>query len=482
MSIPNQIEPFDNDINMNVSGNSDIIDENLDEENSNDNIIFEHNNNSLESNKQSKDRVFCGIHSSGQLSCILNVAVSAIGGGCFNFPYIMYEGGILVSFLIFFFVSLSVYYSIDLLRSFVVDSKNFSFALMTEKILGPKWLKTYALCSFAIYTSMEVSYLSSIFSYVKGMYKNLDTTLFRILYFSISIIIEIIICLYITKISYMHFLSIISIFCFLIILFSLIVISIVRNCTDDFRKFTVHNLFFPDLSPDNFINKLLKIASYIMIYVYGYSYHSTFPTLIGNLKVVENKTTRKVHIISFSIISIAYLLISVFGFILSEKVPSEIFQDKDDLFSDTWQTLRRPFKYSLIIFLLFLIPIRFIVLRDNYITLIGKKKMTFFRELPIVSLFIFICNILVFCINQYEENNENEETNEQSRIKPLVQAFGGIFGVIISFCLPVVNYVSVNGKTKVKAIIGYIILAIFSIFAILSTGQTFYQIFAGETK
>ena len=275
----------------------------------------------------------------------------------------------------------------------------------------------------------------------------------------------------------MHSLSIIFIFCFILILFSLIVVSIVANCTDEVsNKFIFKNLFFPDLLPDTFINKLFKIASYIMIYVYGYSYHSTFPTLIGTLKNVNNTNTQKVHIISFAIISISYLLISIFGFILSNEVPTEIFQEQGDLFTGSWATLAIPFKYCLCVFLLLIIPIRFIVLRDNYITLFGKRRFTILKELPIVTIFIIICNILVFSVSEFETHLK------QLQIKSLVQAFGGIFGVIISFCLPVINYVSVNGKKKVKSIIGYVIMIIFSLFGILSTGHTFHQIFIGDNK
>ena len=212
-----------------------------------------------------------------------------------------------------------------------------------------------------------------------------------------------------------------------------------------------------------------------MVYIYGYSYHSTFPTLIGSLYNVNNSTTKRVHLISFGIIFIAYFLISLFGFILSNEVPNEIFQEKDNLFNGDWATLRKPFKYSLIFFLLFLLPIRFIVLRDNYIILIGKKKVTFFKELTIVVIFIFICNILVYVIVRFEKDVQ------ELHIKSLFQAFGGIFGVIISFCLPVVNYVSVNGKYKMKSIIGYLILGIFVLIGILATGHTFYQIFTGKS-
>ena len=135
--------------------------------------------------------------------------MSAIGGGCFSFPHMMYEGGIIVIIIIFVFVTACVYYSIDLLRSFVVDTKYFSFALMTEAILGPKWLKIYAFCSFVIYVSMVINYLASIYVYIQGMF-DFDGVLANIIYFLISMIIEIIICLYISKMNnMMHFLSLI---------------------------------------------------------------------------------------------------------------------------------------------------------------------------------------------------------------------------------------------------------------------------------
>ena len=66
-------------------------------------------------------------------------------------------------------------------------------------------------------------------------------------------------------------------------------------------------------------------------------------------------------------------------------------------------------------------------------------------------------------------------------IKSIIQAFGGIFGVIICFCLPVVNYVSVNGKKKVKSIIGYAMVIFFVIVGVFSTVYPIYQIIF-ETK
>jgi len=480
MSIENHMESFNieqppNYYKKRGSGYSDASD--ISEEISNDNIIFQKDNSSLETSDHRENKGCYCLRGDTEISCILNIIVSSIGGGCFSFPYIVYEGGIMVSLICFMFVTFSIYYSIDLLRSFVVDTKYYSFSLMTETILGSLWLKIYAFSSFTIYTSMEVSYLSSIYIYIQSMYgDDFDNIFPNILFFIISIIVEIIIFLYITKIANVHLLSIIIITCFTIMLISLIIASIVANWTGQVEsKFISENLYFPNLLPKTITNKILKISSYLMVYTYAYSYHSTFPTLIGNLSNVNNSKTKRVHLISFGIIFLAYFLISLFGFNVSNEVPNELFQENDELFNGGWVTFRKPFKYILIFFLLFLLPIRFIVLRDNYIILIGKKKVTFLKELTIVVIFIIICNILVFCIVRFEKDVKDLQ------IKNLFQAFGGIFGVIISFCLPVVNYVSVNGKYKIKSIIGYLILGIFVLTGILATGHTFYQIFTGKS-
>ena len=147
-----------------ISTESDIAEE---ENNSSDNIIFQEDSLYINSKNRTKlHKVYCGIRGDSNLSGILNVTVSAIGGGCFSFPYMMYEGGILVVIFIFIFVTSCAYYTIDLLRSFVVDTKYFSFALMTETILGHRWLKIYAFCSFVIYVSMVINYLTSIYLYI----------------------------------------------------------------------------------------------------------------------------------------------------------------------------------------------------------------------------------------------------------------------------------------------------------------------------
>lgn len=482
MSVHQHIEAFEieNPPNLykrgsGISTESDIAEE---ENNSNDNIIFQEDSLYINSKNRTKlHKVYCGIRGDSNLSGILNVTVSAIGGGCFSFPYMMYEGGILVVIFIFIFVTSCAYYTIDLLRSFVVDTKYFSFALMTETILGHRWLKIYAFCSFVIYVSMVINYLTSIYLYIQGML-DFDGVLSNIIYFIITMIIEIIICLYISKKSnMMHILSIISIASFFLIIISLIILSILANIQGKVEnKFISDNLFFPKISPKNSINKILKISSYIMEYVYGYSYHSTFPTMIGYLNKVNNKNTKRIHLISFGIVVLSYFLITFFGFILSTTVPNQLFQEDDKSFSGVSGALRKPMKIVLVIYLLTLVPVRFIVIRDNYTTLFGEKKITFLNELTIIIIFISICNLFVFGVGSFEKSLEDWD------IRTLIQAFGGMFGVIISFCLPVINYISVNGKRKIKSMIGYIMTSIFVIIGIFSLIYTIYKIIVGDDK
>ena len=106
----------------------------------------------------------------------------------------------------------------------------------------------------------------------------------------------------------------------------------------------------------------------------------------------------------------------------------------------------------------------------------GKRKVTFMSELIIIIIFIFICNIFVFGVGTFEKYLEGWD------IRTLIQAFGGMFGVIISFCLPVINYISGNGKRKIKSIIGYIITGFFVIVGFFSTSCAIYKIVLGDDE
>ena len=478
MSENHQIEQFNIENPERIYRGYGLTSHNIADVDSNDNIIFERDSTSIDrykSNAVSKE--YCGIRSDSELSSILNLVVSAIGGGCFRLPFIMYDGGIIVSFICFLFVTICVAYSIDLLRSFVVDTKYFSFALMTDTILGHHWLKVYAFSSFVIYVSMEVSYLTSIYHYIKDIFKSYtDSAMFYLIYFVLSMLVEIFICFNISKTEKMHLLSIVSISCFFLLLFSLIIFSLAANFRGEVGpKFTSKNLFFPNINPDTTMNRLFRISCYLTELVFSYSYQSTFPTIIGNLKNVTQTNTQKVHLISFGIVFGAYFLTAIFGFIMSTKVPNEIFKDfDDDNFKGGWAYFIIPYTIVLCGYLLTLIPIRYIVIRDNFITLYGEKKMTFKKEVLVISVFIVICNILVFCVELFDSSLE------YLNIKSILLTLGGMFGVIISFFLPVVNYISVNGKRKIKSLIGYVITGFFLIVGLLSTINSFYQIFVGN--
>lgn len=165
-----------------ISSENGMIIEDID---TNDNIIFESETSSMESEekvKHKKQKVYCGIRADSEITCILNIIVSAIGGSCFRFSYMMEDGGIVVSLAILFFVTACIYFTIDLLRSFVVETKYFSFALMTETILGARWLQLYAFCSLIIYMFMEVSYISSIYDHIIEIF-NANNAWFIISYF-----------------------------------------------------------------------------------------------------------------------------------------------------------------------------------------------------------------------------------------------------------------------------------------------------------
>ena len=133
------------------------------------NILFKNDDDLMikESQSDEEPRVsFFGIFSDSKFSAIINLTTSAIGAGCLNFPIILINIGLPLTTIIFLFVSICVYYSVDLLRSFVVDTKFFSFALMTNEILGKNWLVIYVICSLAFYLSVEINYLSIIYTVI----------------------------------------------------------------------------------------------------------------------------------------------------------------------------------------------------------------------------------------------------------------------------------------------------------------------------
>ena len=109
---------------------------------------------------------------------------------------------------------------------------------------------------------------------------------------------------------------------------------------------------------------------------------------------------------------------------------------------------------------------RFIVIRDNYSSLV-KERMTPKKDLLATIICIFVFNFIVVCTSIIGVNNLTGI---------FIELFGGIFGVIICFCLPVIIYATANGKTKLKSIIGYILIGFYGIVGLITTGNSFFKL------
>ena len=129
------------------------------------------------------------------------------------------------------------------------------------------------------------------------------------------------------------------------------------------------------------------------------------------------------------------------------------------------------------VFLLSLIPNRYIALRDGYTSLIGEKKLTYKKDLLITTLALIFSNALVF---MNEELFVEEGTIKIDIFNYMVNIFGGLFGVIICFGLPVINYTAVNGNRKAKSLIGYGITAFFLVIGLFSFAYSLYEMFGGK--
>ena len=229
-------------------------------------------------------------------------------------------------------------------------------------------------------------------------------------------------------------------------------------------KFNKDILITPPIN--NKLEYVLSIATFIIEYLYGYSYHSSYPSLLKNLKTVENQNTKTVHNISFIYIFFSYFLITFFGFFTIHPVIDII----EKPIGKTIIVII-VFRIYLCLFLFSVVPLRFLVIRDNYTSLIKRNDSTitisFKKDLLYVSQIIILCNIFAFLTNKNIIGFNFATT--------IIKLFGGIFGVIIGFVLPVINYIGVNGKRKVKSIIGYIVTAIFCVIGIISVGYSFYD-------
>ena len=399
-------------------------------------------------------------------SAILNICASAFGAGCLTFPHFVDSIGIINSLFIYIFVSICLYYSFDLLRDFVVDSKYYSFSAMTEIVLGKIWLTVYALSSSIFYFSIIINYMNVCYSIFRTTFDNEENYkryIFGILYLLFTYVIEIFLCLYTRQTQRVHLISIIVIFAF-----SIFVLFIIIGGFQGFNseKFDSEKFFTPFGNKSK--NKIFFDFIYTSImYIYGFSYHSTFPTFFGNVDTIR-KTSKKVNIISFGIICLTYMIVSFFGYLYKKEVPEQLFLDR---INEENNFINIFIKIVAFIFLFSLIPHRYITIRDGYQCLIGKTKFNDKIDLIFIIICLLIANIMVFLDNEVIRG-ENDNYNFFS---VFTNIFGGLLGTIIAFLLPTINYAAINGKAKAKSIIGYIISSFFIIIGVISVVYSFFK-------
>ena len=396
-----------------------------------------------------------------EIICIANILATALGVGVFTFPYILSEIGVINSLFIFLFVTISVFYTLDLLRSFVVDSKLFSYSSITQTTLGSFWLKVYAIFTFFFYMTCIINYLNIIFSLLSSMLHFLNKKIVKIFYFLLTYALEVILCLYTSNVSKIYALSFIAFVTFTIIFFVVIIKGIIFLSSKNENKFKYFSFFSFKNHSSSWDNFLLVMSKIIEIY-YGYIYHSTFPTLLSGLDNLKDGNTKRIHITSYTIISVFYALFSFFGlFCINDNNfnQKELFVNGKDLQNNN--ALICIFKFILILFFISLIPMRYLVIRDNYISIIGQEMLPIKIEIIITIICLFITNIIVYF------------ADFDNLISNIILLFGGFFGVFIGFVLPVINYVAINGKGKKKSILGYIVALIFVLVGFLSIFYNF---------
>lgn len=406
---------------------------------------------------QQKEYFLFNLISLNEWICILNILSSTLGVGVFVYTYIIYQLGIFSFLFIFIFISITVYYSLDLLRRFVVDSKLFSFSVITQTNLGNCWLKIYAVSAFLFYMSCIANHSDFLYKFMESMLTFLKDGFGKYLYFLISCIIEIFLCILVHKLNKLHYLSLSAIVIYVIIIIFLIINSIIDP--SKLKDIPLFNINDKKNVNNTSWSSFLFIMSKIIEFYYGYISHSSFPTLLSGLNNKDNYTTKKVQIIYYSILLIINFMFAIFGCSFYQENSDLLFekeQDKDNTFSKIF--------IEIILSLLFiiLIPIRYVVIRDNYTSLIGQEMIPLKYEILITSICLIINNIIV-CFVGSSENFINK----------LMQYFGGVLGVFIGFVLPVISYIAINSRLKFRAICGYIITTIFIVIVFFSIFYNF---------
>ena len=407
-------------------------------------------------NNNKKECTLCSFNLNAWFT-IINLVTGALGGGVIAFPSILRDIGMVTGMICFFIVAFSVYYSLDLLRRFVVDTKLFSYASITNATLGYFWLIMYSISSFIVYMMSIASYLHILFlisfSVIGISDDKEDKSVEKLIYFFISYIIEVLLCLFTSNLSKIHILSTICFCIFVIILLAVIIggfINITKGNLDYATAFEIKKY-------NNSWEKFICIMSKINEFLVGFLSHSTFPTLLNLYKSPnDDEKTKKINKVQLIILYILYGLYTIFGlFYLGnsndvDKNNNNKYKTKDLKTGDYIVNI------LLMVYIISLVPIRYLIIRDNYTSVLKKDYLPAKIEIPITCLCILICNIFASLIR----NNRITDV--------FMNIFIAIFGVFICFILPVINFVKLNDKTKIRSIIGYIISGIFILIGIFS--------------
>ena len=428
------------------------------------NILETENNSKLE---ESITKSYLNINNNSEISAILNLCSSAFGAGCLSFPHCLDSIGIFNSLLVFMFVAGSIYFSLELLRNFVVDTQYSSFSVITETILGKNWLVVYSITIFICYLSVNINYMNVNYSIFRTAFKQdgYKRYVFDILFLIITFALEIFMCLYTKEIKNLHVLSMIIVLIFFVFIL-IIIIGGIKGINSE--KFEFEKLFNPfgDKKPYDIFFEFINAS---ILFIYGLAYHSTFPTFIDNIKPNNYTISKKINIISFGIICLSYIIISFFGYLFNKEVPEVLFlqnvEQPDNFTNTVLQTI-------IFVMLFCLIPFRYITIRDGYKCLITEEKFNDKIDLIITAICLFIANIIVFIDAEIIRGNGKN----YNIFEIFTNIFGGFLGIIICFLLPVINYVAINGKAKFKSIIGYIISIFYILVGMLSVYYSIHKI------
>ena len=402
-------------------------------------------------NNNKKGCTFCSFNFNGWFS-IINLVAGALGGGVLSFPDILRNIGMVNGIICFIFVAISIYFSLDLLRRFVVDTKLFSYASITNATLGYFWLIMYSISSFIVYMMCIASYSKTLFQISDAIFEDLDNKpVAKFFYFFISYIIEVLLCIFTSNLSKIHIISTICFCVFVIILLQIIIEAIINMAKEtEFRYVSP----FTITDGANTWEKFLSIMSKINEFLVGFMSHSTFPTLLNFYHSPNDDIkTKKINKVQLIILYIIYGLYTIFGLFYLGNNSGKKFR------AFVKESGNYIINILFIIYILSLIPIRYIIIRDNYTSVLKKDYLPAKIDIPITCICILICNIIVYFLVQYEKNFMTDV---------FMNIFIAIFGVFISFVLPVINYVKLNDKAKIRSIVGYIISGIFILIGIFS--------------